>query len=361
MKKKMITICLALLNLGAAAQTEVTPYAPGVTAEGVTYCLPKTALRFVVTAEKEVYTPGEFAKYADRYLRLNNISMTPATRWTIKNIEMCPYGVPDPDKFYSIALKKKTIAPLVSLNKDGILLSINTEKTDEQLPAIPKRIPAEKPLNPRDYMNREILAAESNAKIADLTAQEIYDIRDSRSALIRGEADNTPKDGEQLKLMLNKLTEQEEALSQLFKGYYQTSTEVFVINIIPEDWTDKLVLFRFSEKLGVVSNDDLAGAPIYISIKNLQSIPQQIPVEEKSKKWKKKQEEGIHYNVPAPARISIFDNTKSYCSEEVSIAQFGYTEMFDNILFDKNATTQVTFFEENGGIEQISNNETEAK
>ena len=209
-------------------------------------------------------------------------------------------------------------------------------------------------------MNREILAAESNAKIADLTAQEIYDIRESRSALIRGEADNTPKDGEQLKLMLNQLTEQEEALSQLFKGSYSTSTEVFVIHLVPNDWTDKQILFRFSEKLGVVSNDDLAGSPIYISIKNQQRLPQPLPEkEEKGKKWKKKQDEGIHYNVPAPANITIFDNTKSYSSNEISIAQFGYTEMFNNILFDKDATTKVTFFEENGGIERISNNENE--
>ena len=357
----MITACLALLSFGAAAQTEVTSYTPGVTADGITYCLPKTALRIVITAEKEVYTPGEFAKYADRYLRLNNISMTPETHWTIKDIEMCPYGVPDPDKFYSIAFKKKTIAPLVSLNKDGILLSINTAKTEQSLPAIPKRISAPQNLNPKDYMNQDILTAGSNTKIADLTAQEIYDIRESRSALIRGEADNTPKDGEQLKLMLNQLTEQEEALSQLFKGYYSTSTEVFVINITPNEWTDKQILFRFSEKLGVISNDDLAGSPVYISIKNQQRLPQLSPeTDDENKKRKKKQDNGIHYNIPAPASINIFDNTKSYfSSDEISIAQFGYTEIFNNILFDKNATTQVTFFEENGGIERISNKETE--
>lgn len=359
MKKEIITTCLALLSLGATAQTEVSPYIPGVTEEGITYCLPKTALRFVVTVEKEVYTPGEFAKYADRYLRLQDVSMTPATHWTIKDIELCPYGVPDPDKFYSIAFKKKTIAPLVSLNKDGILLSINTAKAEEELPVLPKRIPASKVRNPRDYMNQDILSAGSNAKIADLTAQEIYDIRESRSALIRGEADNTPKDGEQLKLMMNKLTEQEEALSQLFKGYYSVSTEIFVVNIVPEDWTDKQILFRFSEKLGLVDKDDLAGSPVYVSIKSQQNMPRYVPVEKKSKRWKKKEDNGIHYNVPASALINVFDNTKAYCSEQVSMGQFGYTEMFNNILFEKNATTKITFFQENGGIEQISNSENE--
>ncbi len=43
------------------AQTEVTPFRPGVTTEGVCYFLPKTMFEVVVTAEKAVTKPGEFA------------------------------------------------------------------------------------------------------------------------------------------------------------------------------------------------------------------------------------------------------------------------------------------------------------
>ena len=68
MKARTLLCGLALCTLGAVAQTEVSPYVPGATVEGVTYYLPRTALRLVVVAEKQVYTPGEFSKYADRYL-----------------------------------------------------------------------------------------------------------------------------------------------------------------------------------------------------------------------------------------------------------------------------------------------------
>lgn len=69
MKTKSLLCALALCATGATAQTEVAPYIPGATVEGVTYYLPKTALRIIVLAEKQVYTPGEFCKYANMYLR----------------------------------------------------------------------------------------------------------------------------------------------------------------------------------------------------------------------------------------------------------------------------------------------------
>ena len=287
MKARTLLCGLALCTLGAVAQTEVSPYVPGATVEGVTYYLPRTALRLVVVAEKQVYTPGEFSKYADRYLRLSQINQEPYTKWSIKSIDMVPYGVPDPQKVYSIQLKKRTVAPLVGLTSEGILLSINTDGEEEPLPAVPKGNDAPKRLNPRDYMNQEILSAGSNAKIAELTAEEIYDIRDSRTALIKGEADNMPKDGAQLKLMLDQLTMQETALTQLFKGTVDTSTEVFTIELTPAEFTDRMVLFRFSEKLGVVDNDDLSGEPVYLSLKNMNTLPQPV-VDEKAARKKGK-------------------------------------------------------------------------
>ena len=56
------------------AQTSTSSYQPGVTPEGMVYFLPKTAVRIVVQIEKTTYTPGEFCKYADRYLRLKDVA-----------------------------------------------------------------------------------------------------------------------------------------------------------------------------------------------------------------------------------------------------------------------------------------------
>lgn len=353
MKRNLLLYSLALLPFTGNAQTEVSPYQPGVTVEGVTYCLPKTALRITVVAEKEVYTPGEYAKYADRYLRLKNVPTEAYTHWTIKSVKMEPYGIPDKNKIYNIVLKKRTVAPLVTLTDDGILVAINTEKEIEKLPALPENKAADKLLNPRDFMNQEILTAGSSAKMAELTAQEIYDIRDSKSALIRGEADNTPKDGTQLKLMLDQLSQQEEALSQLFKGYKQKSTEVFSFSTAPDQELEHAVLFRFSEKLGVVGNEDLAGEPVYMDLKSNQEIPQ--PVEdEKVAKKKAKMEEGVTYNVPARVSVKIYSPSKVFSQLEVPMGQFGNTEVLSDALFDKKTTTQVRFYQSNGGVEKLT-------
>lgn len=71
-----------------------------------------------------------------------------------------------------------------------------------------------KKINPRDFLTEEILMAGSTAKMAELVAKEIYNIRESKNALVRGQADNMPKDGEQLKIMLANLEEQEAAMTE---------------------------------------------------------------------------------------------------------------------------------------------------
>lgn len=355
MKTKSLLCAFALCAAGAAAQTSVAAYVPGATVEGVTYYLPRTALRVIVTAEKQVYTPGEFGKYANMYLRLTDVGAEPYTKWTIKNITMTPYGVPDPEKVYSIQLKKRTVAPLVSLTQDGIILAINTDEEETFLPEIPGNTEAPARPNPRDFMSQEILSAGSNAKIAELTAEEIYDIRESRNALIKGEADNTPKDGAQLKLMLEQLNLQENALMQLFKGTVDTSIENFCIDVTADDLVDKMVLFRFSERLGLVDDDDLAGAPVYLSLKDKHSVPQPV-MDEKAAKKKEKMEEGVYYNVPARVAATIFDNRTTYAKGEYPMGQFGTVEILSNVLFDKKATTKVTFNQMNGSIKQITDN-----
>ena len=137
MKKIGLYLIMVGCALMAKAQTEVSRYVPGVTVEGVTYCLPKTALRFVVTAEKEVFTPGELHKYADRYLRVSDARSEADVKWTVKDIDVEAYGQPDTAKFYSIAFRSKTISPFVTLARDGRILAIRDEGKDIELSPLP--------------------------------------------------------------------------------------------------------------------------------------------------------------------------------------------------------------------------------
>ena len=82
--KRILTIAtLALTLSNVEAQTSTSTYQPGITQDGATYFLPKTAIHIAVKIEKTVYTPGDFAPYAERFLRLTDVSTEPSTTYRI--------------------------------------------------------------------------------------------------------------------------------------------------------------------------------------------------------------------------------------------------------------------------------------
>ena len=56
MKHSVLAILL-MAGISATAQTQVTEYHPGMTAEGIVYYLPKTSVKVAVKVEKTTYTP----------------------------------------------------------------------------------------------------------------------------------------------------------------------------------------------------------------------------------------------------------------------------------------------------------------
>lgn len=341
-----------LLSLSAGAQTRVSNYAPGQNGEGVTYFLPQTTLRVTVTAEKTTFTPGDFCRYAEKYLRLTGISPQAYEQWEIKDVKVIPAGIPNKELAYTIELKDKTVAPLVELTPDGILKAINTHNPQKDTAEDKEPQAAEKPVNPRDFMTEEILMAGSTAKMAELTAREIYNIRESKNSLTRGQADYMPTDGESLKIMLENLKKQEQALLQLFEGTTVKETRKFNLTLTPTGNIDKEVLFRFSEKLGIVGANNLAGDPVYVSLENLKNVPAPTPEEKAKKKL-----EGVVYTVPGKARVNVFQGKNKFYEGEIPFAQFGNQEVLNKKLFDKKTTTQVVFDPTTGGILKITADE----
>jgi hypothetical protein len=207
--------------------------------------------------------------------------------------------------------------------------------------------PVKKRPNPKDFLTEEILMANSIAKMAELTAGEIYTIRESRNALVRGQADNMPKDGEQLKLMLNALEEQENAMLELFTGVKTKEEKVITITLTPDKERNNEVLFRFSRKLGVLAADDLAGEPVRLTLKNL-TPPSPLPEDNK-----KKEVSGIAYNVPGRASIQIVYGKDKLFEGEFPVTQFGTMEYLAPILFNKNSTIKVLFNTVTGALIKV--------
>ena len=349
MKHILTIVALAASLSGMRAQTQIETYTPGVTQEGAVYCLPKTAIRVAIKIEKTTYTPGDFAQYADRYLRLKDVSTEPSTTYRVIAVSQMAVGVRDTSKIYAVKFNNKTSAINVNLADDGVLLAVNTQPTPQVLPALFK--PAARPatVNPRQYMNEEILAAGSMAKMAQLTAAEIYDLRDNRNLLIKGQADFMPKDAEQMKMMLSQLDQQDRALTSLFAGTVERDTLEDVFMVRTETLLKKHPLFRFSKHFGLVDADDLSGTPYYISVENLTQLP---PADLDPRK-KKKAESGLFYNVPGKMRSTIHDGNNVISREEFPAAQFGHVELLSGDLFNKHYGTRVRLNPVTGGIDKL--------
>jgi len=349
--KKLFVAGMLAISCGAMAQSEISEYRPGVTSEGAVYFLPKTALRITVQIEKTTYTPGDFSKYAERYLRLNDVEQKPSTTYRVTNIGLTSFGKADKKKGFAVKYSSKGVTANVTLAEDGRLLAINAEAKE---PAEPEKfVPKPKPTaeNPRKYMSEEILASGSVAKMAEMTAQEIYDIRDSKNQLNRGEADFMPKDGEQLKIMLNNLDTQDRMLTQLFTGTTVKDTTEEVLIVCSESEVSKMVLFRLSKKLGMVDNDDLSGTPYYLSIEDLHSLPPTtMTTDTDGKKKKKAPESGIYVNVPGKIKATITKGNSPMGSFELYAGQFGNVELLSGELFNKRATTHLTLNPVTGAV-----------
>ena len=354
-RNSVLLFGLALGITPLHAQGSSAAYQPGITQDAVSYWLPKTQLTVQVKVQKQTFKPGEFSRYAERYLRLSDVRDKAEEIWTISDVQILSAGIPDKDNLYTLTFSPKGNRPYIELTRDGILSAVNVRSGEpESQTVIPAAEPAPKKINPQDYMTEEILMAGSTAKMAELTAKEIYNIRESRNAITRGQADFVPTDGESLKFMLESLTAQETALLTLFSGTTQTEEITFSINVTPDAPLNKQILFRFSGKLGVLPIDNLAGEPVWIDItdrKMMDGYSESAKVQ--SNKFKK-DTPFLYYRIPGRASVRIYNNRTEFLEQDVRVAQFGSIEAVPSTIMGKNADAKITFDTTTGNVITIN-------
>lgn len=307
--------------------------------------------------EKATFKPGDFAPYAPKYLRMADARQQPSTTYRVLSVRQVAMPVPDTSKVYAVKFDARTVASRMTLSKDGRLLAINVDKAaDVEMPAPFVAAQKKEQVNARQFLSEEILSCGSTAKMAELTAHEIYDLRENRTLLIKGQADFMPKDGTQLQLMLGELDTQDKALTSLFIGTTQRDTTEHVLWVTPDGAFPRQVLFRLSQVHGLTDADDLSGAPYYISIDDLSQLP---AVEEAPKKkglgglLQKNYDAGIYVNIPGRMRSTIYEGITPLVSEEFAAPQLGYTQLLSGSLFNKRYTTRLLLNPLTGAMERL--------
>jgi hypothetical protein len=317
------------------------------------YYLPRTS--FIINAEitKISVKAGTYYKYAERYLGIKGVATEDKVYYELGAVTLENKGVADVDKKYRIEFRQKTVAPFVYLTSDGLLCAINEEYTPEKKVAEVRPEPKTATESPSSVFSEELLLAGSIAKQAEIAAKQIHHLRDSRTDILTGDADNLPPDGEAMKIVISKLEEQEKELTKLFTGSELREKSYFDISILPDDELDREVLFRFSSKLGILDDNDLGGEPVYINVFAIERAPD-LELKEAEKKAKMMLK-GVIYNVPGKARVEIVYNNKTICKKETPFVQFGTQETLAPIILeDKKQPVKVTFYPETGAIKQIT-------
>jgi hypothetical protein len=362
-KKLLISlVIMSLLNLfhiQLQAQTNVIKInAVKNNNYGIQYFLPKTMLEIGIEYSITKQKAGIYAKYASKYLGVNGQSVVSEdlTSYSLDKISVKELGIANKNESYLIEFKAKTTAPFVYLTEDGLICTINAEYSQPQTPAEkktsnqPNTTAETTSINPQSVFTEEYLQAGSVSKMAEIAAKQIYRIRESRSDILTGEAENAPRDGEALKIVLANLEAQEKIWMELFTGSSYTEKKYAKFSVEPIADIEKEVLFRFSKYRGIVAVDDLSGIPVYINISDLKTVD----AVEIDPKRKTKERQGIVYNIPGTASVSVFYGTTQLYSGKFPVTQFGITQIVATSLFeDKKAPVQIYFYPYTGAIKQI--------
>jgi len=356
MKKTIIALATLALSASATAQTSTRLNAGKATEYGLVYSLPITTLDIYLEAELTQQHPGEFYNYARRHLGINDAIKSDAMSATLKSVTIVPRGIADPQQQWLAQFKNGTSA-YMTLSPDNIPMGINAEGSTTMMPVVPAASPAApSPLEgdaARQAVTQEMARSASLSKKAELAAQRIFELRETRSDILSGQADNPPADGEAMKLVLDNLAAQEAALTAMFAGVSTTGTVVQKVTFTPDSTgTDGKVIARLSAVEGIVEPDNLAGAPITLDIKVIERG--ELPLTEKGEQ-KAFPKGGVAYRIPGTAQVTVSYAGRAVASAEVPLAQLGVVFGLNPSLFtDKRDPYSVTFDSATGAILELA-------
>lgn len=355
MRYSFCLLIALMLGLNINAQKTVRMDAVKGNDFGVAYALPKSALDITINYTKTTKTAGDYYMYAERYLNISDPILETRVEYKLEGIDGNVVGVPDKKHSYLVEFRSNSAAAYLTLTEDGMICAINGEYTfAKKLDEVVKAEPKKEKTDARQYFSEEILRAGSSAKQAELIAKQIYRLRESRNDILTGDADNMPPDGNAYKLVMEQLNEQEQALTALFVGSEEKETLTKKILIEPNDKSiEETVVARFSQKLGVVEANDLAGEGIYLSLKATSPREPMLLSVKEAAEQEKKFAKGIVYNIPGKANLKLEFKDKLYVDKDCDVVQFGTQDVLDQKQFgDKNSPLKVIFYPELGAIKQ---------
>jgi hypothetical protein len=360
----LLVAALVATNLSLSAKDEKKKPANELAAfaGGVVYSLPRTGIHIEVEVVQEQLIHGPYFAYAQKYLGINNAAKSDGENWTITNIGMETYGEPDPNAVYRAT---GSIATLLSLTDDGVLIGINSEVQQAESKLITNVFPLRKAIPDNiwsDVSMHSFLSEKDTTKRAgsnfksfeEKAAEAAYDIlklRKRKALTLAAKYDKLPPDGEAYKVMVAELDRIIDNYLSLFIGKTITKKYKHSFNVVPDGKSGKgLVAFRFSPNAGVLPESNVSGKPIMLEIEPNAEMKQKIDATGAGEGTTK----GIYYRVPVLAQARLLNGSDVLAQAKIAVAQFGtITALPDGLL---NGEYSIQFHPATGAISKIGTN-----
>lgn len=317
----------------------------------VTYSLPQTSVHLKVTAEKEAFVAGPYARFAQKYLGAAARTAN-ATVYRLKSVDLTPCTEANPTESYSLDLSRTDggINGILAFSAQG-LVSLGGGSA---APGATWRFPAPAPegaFNEKDMgenltratatlyksvadgasfsrvavQQNEVVEKSLENKAAE-AAQRIFDLRKARVQIITGDTDATYS-GEAMGAAIAEITRIEQEYLSLFYGLSETSEQTMHFDVVPERAREAqmYIAFRLSDTEGLLPSTDIAGRPFVLefTVESRMAEPEAEPADEAAAKKKKAEPELVHYRIPATTLVRLLDAENLLLQSRIPVFQLG--------------------------------------
>jgi len=294
--------------------------------EHFVYFLPKTAIKVIVTVDKNQEIKGIYSDYAEKLLGVSNIFNQSRTYYTISKIEVQDYQIPDTKFQFLVELSKKQVQsdfyhqiliknqmfnnnskPFINAPSDPIPFFLkyysDVKLLEKEESYVETRIV--------DGVLTQVPVSKTKTitKSLDQQAQEAADfiskIRKDRYNIFTA-SHEVAFTKESLEYMISNLDQLEKNYLELFTGTTLVQSEKIEIMIIPEDLNNLVIpVFSFSENEGLLPIDLKNKDQLY-TIHLVPQVPiQQINKQETDWLQKKSKKTGYQYREAVPFEITL--------------------------------------------------------
>ncbi len=324
----------------------------GARAQGsVTYSLPQTSVHLKVTAEKEAFVAGPYARFAQKYLGAA-ARTADATTYRLKSVDVTPYTEANPSESYTLDPGRTADggAGFLAFSAQGLVALGGGAAA----PGATWRFPAPAPqgaFNEKDLgenltsatttlyksvvdgnafsrvavQQSEVVEKSLENKAAE-AAQRIFDLRKARVQIITGDTDATYS-GEAMGAAIAEITRIEQEYLSLFFGLSETSEQTMHFDVVPEKGRESqmYVAFRLSDTDGLLPSTDIAGRPFVLELTVESRLKETEPAanETAAKKKSGPEPELVHYRVPATVLVRLLDAENLLLQSRIPVFQLG--------------------------------------